>query len=409
MINLYCLLTNKIVMSRIKEGVYKVNSFTYIRKLISDSLMALTLGSMNGMYATLYLPPFLRLLGAKIGKHSEISTVASITPSLLDIGDESFLADIATIGPSYLHKGHFGVKSVKIGKRSFVGNAAFVPSAHTIPDETLIGVLSVPSHGKMEEDSTWLGSPSFELPRRQESQYFDESLTFKPTRELYVKRWIYEFFRIALPPMIFAFFGMILMLTWYYALLNYSAIEVAFIFPWLLLLTGFSMHLFVVLMKKLFIGTYAPQVKPLWDIFVRRSELVTALYENITVPALLSSFSGTPFMAPILRMYGIKVGKRCNIMTTYMTEFDLVEIGDDCTISEMTSLQTHLFEDRVMKMSYVRISNGCSVGVRDIILYDSKLEENVVLDSLSLVMKGETLHANGRYRGIPVAQIAQGE
>jgi len=61
-----------------------------------------------------------------------------------------------------------------------------------------------------------------------------------------------------------------------------------------------------------------------------------------------------------------------------------------------------------MKMSYVRISNGCSVGVRDVILYDSKLEENVVLDSLSLVMKGETLLANGRYRGIPVAQIAQG-
>ena len=110
-------------------------------------------------------------------------------------------------------------------------------------------------------------------------------------------------------------------------------------------------------------------------------------------------------MAPALRMYGVKVGKRCMIETTYVTEFDLVEIGDDCHIGAMTSLQTHLFEDRVMKMSYVRIEDGCSVGVRSVILYDSYLEKNVVLDSLSLVMKGETLLEDSRYRGIPVAKI----
>ena len=396
---------HKIVMPSIKEGIYSINSWMYIRKLIADTLIGMSLGAMNSMYATLYLPPFLRLLGAKIGKHSEISTVASITPSLLEIEDESFIADIATVGPSYIHKGYFGVKSVKVGKRTFLGNASYVPSGYTIPDESLIGVLSVPSTGKMEKDSTWLGSPAFELPRRQESQYFDESLTFSPTKELYIKRWIYEFFRIVLPGIFFSIFGVIALFIFMYFYQNYSTLFIVVTFPWIMLLSGFTMTTLVVAIKKILIGTYTPKTKPLWDIFVRRSELVTALYENISVPALAGFFIGTPFLAPILRMHGVKVGKRCYIETTFITEFDLVEIGDDCTICESTSLQTHLFEDRVMKMSYVRIEDGCSVGIRSVILYDSYLEKNVNLDSLSLVMKGETLLSGLRYRGIPVEKI----
>ena len=399
------ILGHRIAMPKIEEGLYSVNDPMYIRKLIADTLIGMSLGAMNSMYATLYLPPFLRLLGAKIGKHSEISTVSSITPSLLEIGDESFVADIATVGPSYIHKGYFGVKSVKIGKRTFIGNAAYVPSGYSIPDESLIGVLSVPSTGEMEKDSTWLGVPSFELPRRQESQYFDESLTFKPTRELYVKRWIYEFFRIVLPGVFFSIFGVAALFVFMYLYQNHSALFIVTVLPWIGLSFGLMMTLLVVGIKKLLIGTYIPQVKPLWDIFVRRSELVTALFESVSVPALAGFLIGTPFLAPVLRLHGVKVGKRCYIETTFITEFDLVEIGDDCTIGGATSLQSHLFEDRVMKMSYVRIQDGCSVGMRAVILYDSLLEENVTLDSLSLVMKGETLLSDSRYRGIPVEKI----
>ena len=404
---LITIISYKLVMPSIKEGIYKINSFTYIRKLISDALIASTLALINGMYATLYLPPFLRKLGAKVGKLTEVSTVANITPSLLEISDESFLADIATVGPYYIHKGYFALKSVKIGKRSFVGNAAFVPAGSEIPDEVLIGVLSVPPYSKMEKGSTWLGSPSFELPRRQESQYFDESLTFKPTKELYIKRWIYEFFRFFLPPLFFYFFAFAIWEVFYKMLFSYSAFTIALSLPLLTLASGIISAILVALIKKLLIGSYTPKVKPLWDIFVRRSELVTALFENITVPALLGFFTGTPFAALILRMYGVKVGKRCFIETTYVTEFDLVEIGDDCSIASMTSLQTHLFEDRVMKMSHLKIKNGCSIGTRSVVLYDAVLEEDVVLDSLSLVMKGETLSYGGRYRGIPVEKIAQ--
>ena len=99
------------------------------------------------------------------------------------------------------------------------------------------------------------------------------------------------------------------------------------------------------------IGTYRPRVEPLWDRFVRRTEFVTGLYEGAAVPALLGMLAGTPFLPPLLRCFGARIGRRTWIGTTYLTEFDLVEIGDDAEVGRDVSLQTHLFEDRVMKMS----------------------------------------------------------
>ena len=273
-------------------------------------------------------------------------------------------------------------------------------------DESLIGVLSIPSATKMSKGSVWLGSPAFYLPRRQLSQSFDESLTYIPSRELYIKRLAYEFFRIILPPTLFSLAGGILWIVFSYLLMYYSVAVAIALSPWLMLLPGVGITAIVVAIKKTLIGRYTPKVKPLWDIFVRRTELVTGLYENAVVPALLAFFTGTPFAAPILRALGVKVGRRCYIETTFITEFDLVEIGADSSIGAMCSLQTHLFEDRVMKMSYVKIGNGCSIGPRSVVLYDSVLEDEVRLDGLSLVMKGEVLPHNTRWRGSPSAKAA---
>ena len=65
------------------------------------------------------------------------------------------------------------------------------------------------------------------------------------------------------------------------------------------------------------------------------------------------------------------------------------------------SLQTHLFEDRVMKMSHVRVGDGATVGDRAVVLYDAEIGRDVGLGALSLVMKGERLADDTRWRGAP--------
>ena len=161
----------------------------------------------------------------------------------------------------------------------------------------------------------------------------------------------------------------------------------------------------VAVLKWLVVGRYRPRVEPMWSFFVWRTELITALYENVAVPWLLRWFTGTPLLAPLLRLFGARIGARVYMETTYLTEFDLVHVGADSMIAAATSLQTHLFEDRVMKMSMVTVGPGCTVGPRSVVLYDAELAGEANLEALSLAMKGELLPANTRWRGIPAQLI----
>jgi non-ribosomal peptide synthetase-like protein len=87
--------------------------------------------------------------------------------------------------------------------------------------------------------------------------------------------------------------------------------------------------------------------------------------------------------------------------TTDFTEFDLVRIGDDAALNANCTIQTHLFEDRVMKMSTVQIGPRARVGAGSLVLYDTVLGEGAALGDLSLMMKGESLPAGSRWEGIP--------
>jgi hypothetical protein len=84
---------------------------------------------------------------------------------------------------------------------------------------------------------------------------------------------------------------------------------------------------------------------------------------------------------------------------------DLVAVGDDAQVGGWTSLQTHLFEDRVMKMSALVVGPHASVGPRSVVLYDAALGAGCALDALSLAMKGEVLPGESRWRGIPARRM----
>ena len=87
---------------------------------------------------------------------------------------------------------------------------------------------------------------------------------------------------------------------------------------------------------------------------------------------------------------------------TALSEFDLIEVGDYAALNIGSVLQTHLFEDRIMKSSYVRVEAECSVGNHAVVLYDTLLQSGSKVAPLSLVMKGEILPPSTRWAGIPI-------
>lgn len=398
-------LGKRIVLPRVETGIFPLHSGFGVRKWFADHLMSLSLAATNTLYATLYTPAWLRLLGATIGPWSEVSTVSHIDPDLLDLGTETFVADMASIGASTFHRGWIGMGTTRVGSRSFVGNAALVRARTNIPENCLLGVQSVPPEEAMEAGTSWLGSPALFLPRRQESEHFSEELTYRPSAGMVAGRLAIELIRIVLPPTLLYLAGWLTIIPTARMARQVSPWALIAVMPALLLASAFVTVLLTILMKWMIVGRYRPRVEPLWSVFVRRSELVTGIYESASVPLLLGWLTGTPLLAFFLRAFGARIGRRTYIDTTYLTEFDLVHVGDESSIGGPTSLQTHLFEDRVMKMSHVRIGQRCTIGPRAVVLYDTEVGNDASLDGLSLVMKGESLPAGTAWRGIPARRV----
>ena len=410
---LMCLITvfaKHLIMGKVAPGRYSLASWFYVRFWFVQQINDLALNLLHPIYATLFVVPWYRALGVKVGRRAEISTAAAIVPDLVEIGPESFIADDVNFGAARVESGAILLERTKIGRRSFIGNSALLPAGSTIGDDVLIGVLSRPPAGGEAAASggTWFGSPPIALPQRQQVALFDEGARFNPSRRLIATRLAIESVRVILSLTVFiALFVGLLSIV--------GSIDDGSNGPWLIALSfpflyiGFALGcgLFVVALKWLIIGRYRQTVQPLWSPFVWRTELVTSTYENLAVPNLLLPLRGTPWLAVYLRLLGSKIGKRCFFDSADLTEYDLVTIGDDVAINELAGVQTHLFEDRVMKVGPVTIGDRVTIGSHAVVLYDAELGDDAQLGDMSVVMKGEFLPPRTSWEGSP-ARLASG-
>lgn len=407
---LYCayfVLIKRTFFSGIRPGVYRVDSPVYLKKWCSDGWMKLSKVILLPLYTTIYLPPWLRAMGAKIGKRAELSTVWQFAPELIDVGEESFFADGSIIGGKRFFRGVVEIAMNRIGRRSFVGNSAILPVGKSLGNGCLLGVQSIPpaEHVCTPDGSEWLGSPSFSLPHRKKVEGFENSVTFKPTLKLYVQRMVIDGLRILIPGYIGLSAAVMGVIALYEIHERAGRAGVFLLLPAVSLMLVLYAILLVVGLKKAVMGTFKPVIVPLWSMYVWLNEMVNGAYESVMAPAI-APFLGTPFAATFLRMIGCKIGRHSYIDTTLFSEFDLVEIGDFATLNVGAVIQNHLFEDRVMKSSYLKIGDGCSVGNLGVVLYDSVMEDGAVLGPLSLLMKGETLAAGSHSHGIPTVAVA---
>ncbi|MEV6736817.1 Pls/PosA family non-ribosomal peptide synthetase [Streptomyces sp. NPDC051104] len=400
-------LGKRLVLPRVPAGIHPARSFLGVRKWVADKLLEYSLTFTNSLYATLYTVPWLRLLGARVGRGAEVSTAACIDPDLLTLKESSFVADMASIGAAAFAADRVAFGPTEVGSRAFVGNAALVPAGTELGADSLVGVGTVPPRDRVPEGTTWLGSPALRLPVRQSSGSYPEELTYRPTRGAVFGRLGIEFFRATLPASLLAAGAWLVVLALSALTRRTGDVPTAVLVAPLLAMGAMAaVTAFCVLVKLVVVGRYRPRVAPLWSLFVRRTEFVTGLFEAAAVPAGVRMLVGTPFLPSVLRLFGARIGRRTWIGTTFLTEFDLVEVGDDAAIGTNVSLQTHLFEDRVMKMSKVTVRSGASVGTRAIVLYDAVVGEGVRLGALSLAMKGEHLTPGTSWRGLPAEGAA---
>ncbi|EPF74488.1 delta-poly-L-ornithine synthetase PosA [Acinetobacter rudis] len=392
----------KLALPQLKTGTYPVHGGVYYRKWFAAQILETSLQTLHGLFATLYAPTWFRLLGAKVGKNTEISTATGVIPEMLSLGEESFIADAVMLGDEEIKNGWMTLKSTQIGNRSFVGNSAYIGDGTVVPDNVLIGVQSkTPANQEMYTGQTWFGSPALLLPAREAVQQFPDHLTFRPSTKRRLMRGLIEGLRIVLPAALAIGVGYTIVLE-VIDVINIYSIAIGLIaLTFAGLLYGIGCFAIVALLKWILIGRYEARSIPMWTMFVWLSEGVTSLYESVAIPNFLNYLRGTPMLPFFLRLLGVKIGRDVYMDTADLTEFDCVSIGDRAEFNSFSGPQTHLFEDRIMKIGQVQIENDVVVNARSIILYNAKVSHHAVLGPLTLVMKGESIPAQSAWIGSP--------
>ena len=392
------------VLPRLRTGSWPVHSNVYCGKWLVNQIQESSLQTLHGLYATVYAPAWYRLLGAKVGRDAEISTALGVVPDMLTLGDETFIADAVLLGDEEIDGGWMTMQPTVVSRRSFVGNGAYIPDGTTLPENVLVGVLSrAPEAGRMKSGDTWLGSPAMHLPARETVAGFPESLTFRPSPWRRLARGLIEAFRIGAPHAIVISAGYAIVLAVMPTAGAGRWDEVAWDLTIYGLWFGLATYVFVAVFKWLLIGRYKQRAVPMWTPFVWLSEATTNLYEGIAVPNFMRYLRGTPWLPWALNLLGCRIGKGVYLDTTDITEFDCVRIGDHTELNALTCPQTHLFEDRVMKIDEVRIGRQVNIGPRTTVLYSASVADNVQLGPMTLVMKGESLPQDTRWAGNPAA------
>ena len=406
---LFALITivlTRLLQRNIKTGTYPIYSKTYVRKWLADQLVSLSLIVMHPLFASVYISTFFRGLGAKIGKQTEISTANNVSHAFLEIGENSFIADNVTLGETDVRGQQLILERTKIGSNSFVGNSGLIPQGYELGSNMLIGVLSVPpTTEQLQKDDTkdWFGSPAIALPKRQSSGTYDEKLLFKPTKLKIFFRGFIELIRVVIPETVLLSTS-ILFVAYVHDVLTQESFGMFLLkFPFYFIgFIGFPCYIFTVLLKWIFIGVYKEKQMPMWSLSVWISEAITCTYESLAIPFFLDFLRGTPFLPFFLRGMGIKIGKKVWLDTTDFTEHDMTSIGDEAALNIDCGPQTHLFEDRVMKIGKINIGSRTSIGAMTIVLYDTEIGSGVKIKPLSLVMKGERIQSNTTWGGSPI-------
>jgi non-ribosomal peptide synthetase-like protein len=392
------------VLPRLEPGRSPIHGNTYCAKWLVSHIQESSLNVLHGIYATVFAPFWYRLLGAKVGRDAEISTALGVVPDMLTLGDETFIADAVMLGDEQIDGGWMTMQPTVVSNRSFVGNGSYIPDGTTLPENVLVGVHThAPANERMHDGDTWLGSPPIHLPAREQVAGYPEHLTYRPSMLRRLGRALVEAFRIVTPHAVVIAVGYTVVLDlmplagagqWNTVVLDLALIGLAY---------GVGNYVIVAALKWLLVGRYRKKAAPMWTPFVWLSEGVTNLYEGIAVPNFMRYLRGTPWLPLAFNLLGCRIGRGVYMDTTDITEFDCVTIGEHSELNALTCPQTHLFEDRVMKIDHVEIGARVYMGPRSAVLYSAKVGANARLGPLTLVMKGEHIPDATSWAGCPAA------
>ncbi|NQX36894.1 Pls/PosA family non-ribosomal peptide synthetase [Herbiconiux sp. VKM Ac-2851] len=380
----------------VSEGVHAVRGRVGWQIWSTERLLDQARTLLFPLYSGLFTPVWLRLLGARIGRDVEASTVLLI-PAMTTVRDGAFLADDTLVASYELGGGWMHVARAEIGERAFLGNSGMAAPGHRVPRDGLVAVLSSAPR-KAKNGSSWLGSPPVRL--RRTAAEGDLSRTFAPPARLRVARILWELLRVV-PVIVTCAIGLAVVFA--LAALASVGLWLAVVLSGVVLLIAGAVAAGVSTAAKwVLIGRIRRAEHPLWSSFVWRSEVADTFTEMVAAPWFAQAATGTPALIWWLRSLGAKIGTGVWCETYWLPEADLVTLADASTVNRGCVVQTHLFHDRIMSLDTVDLDRGATLGPHSVILPAARIAADGTVGPASLVMRGDTVPAGSRWSGNPI-------
>ena len=383
---------------RLREGHFPVRSRIGWQVWATERILDSARTLLFPLYASLITPVWLRMLGARVGKNVEISTVL-LVPSLTTIAQGAFLADDTMVATYELGGGWVRIGRAKVGRRAFLGNSGITGPGRTVPRNGLVAVLSATPRGA-KRGSSWLGNPPVRLRRTVTD--FDLGRTFRPATRLKFARAGWELLRIV-PVIVTAWIALgvlaVLAALWMELGLGWAIALSGFV----LLAAGAVGAGATTVAKWVLVGRIDGSEHPLWSSFIWRNEVADTFVEMVARPWFAANAAGTPALAFWLRTLGASIGRGVWCESYWLPEADLVTVGDGATINRGCVVQTHLFHDRVMQLDTVALKAGATLGPNSVILPAASIDDGATVGPGSLVMRGERVPSSTLWAGNPIA------
>jgi acetyltransferase-like isoleucine patch superfamily enzyme len=117
-------------------------------------------------------------------------------------------------------------------------------------------------------------------------------------------------------------------------------------------------------------------------------------------------FRGSPVWTAYVRLAGARAGRRVYVNSLAVTDFNLLEFGDDVVIGDEVHLSGHTVEGGVVKTAPLCLGNNVTIGLGSVLEIGIEAGDGCQVGALSFVPKHTRLEAGATYAGIPAHRIA---
>ena len=114
---------------------------------------------------------------------------------------------------------------------------------------------------------------------------------------------------------------------------------------------------------------------------------------------------GSPLWTTHLRLSGARLGKRVYVNSLSLSDYNLIECGDDVVIGADVHISGHTVEAGVVKTARVRLGNNVTIGLGSVIEIGVEIGSNSQVGALSFVPKHTKLEGGFVYVGTPATPL----